>query len=618
MKKINLMLALLLLTVSISLAQMPEQFKYQAVLRDASGNIIVNQSKAVIINIIQGSVIGSSVFTETHNVTTTAQGLILLNIGSINSLSSVDWSSSAYFIKITVDGVEMGTSQLLSVPYALHAKTVKNENDPIFSNSPAFGISSTNLVNWNTAFGWGNHSTAGYLTSFSEIDPIFGNSPAHNVTSTNLANWNTAFGWGNHATAGYLSNFTETDPIFGNSPAHGITTTNTANWNTAFGWGNHAGLYLPISYVPTWNELLNKPTTLEGYGITDAMSVSHPANTITSSNITNWNTAFSWGNHAGLYRPIGYVPSWSDILNKPNFSIVATSGNYNDLSNVLTAGSGININSSNQIINTAPNQVVSLFGSSSINVSGTYPNFTINTNGVSGNFTVLTNVDFGASKVKQRTVTVTNGVVTNLGTETDWISTNTNTVTDFDGNVYQTIQIGAQTWMTENLKSTHYADGTPINGANAYNNDEVYVPTYGRLYVWDVAMKFQTVEMAQGVCPTGWHIPSDAEWQVLVESYGGISLAGGALKETGTAHWQTPNTGATNASGFTALGGGFKMNDGSYGSLKYSGCFWSSSQVSGTSAWSRVVTYMNTNAQHNNYNEKAMGMSIRCIKNSTK
>lgn len=91
----------------------------------------------------------------------------------------------------------------------------------------------------------------------------------------------------------------------------------SANWNTAYSWGNHAGLYRPISYVPAWSEITSKPTTLTGYGITDAMSTSHPANAITATDISHWNTAYGWGDHAGLYRPISYVPAWSEITSKP-------------------------------------------------------------------------------------------------------------------------------------------------------------------------------------------------------------------------------------------------------------------------------------------------------------
>ncbi|MBV5312451.1 MAG: hypothetical protein JZU47_04090 [Prolixibacteraceae bacterium] len=111
-------------------AQTPNQFKYQAVLRDASGNIITSQQKSVVIDILLGSATGTSVFTETHDITTTAQGIINLNIGSINTtgISTINWASNTYFIKITVGGVQMGTSQLLSVPYALHAKSSDYNN----------------------------------------------------------------------------------------------------------------------------------------------------------------------------------------------------------------------------------------------------------------------------------------------------------------------------------------------------------------------------------------------------------------------------------------------------------------------------------------------------------
>jgi hypothetical protein len=83
---------------------------------------------------------------------------------------------------------------------------------------------------------------------------------------------------------------TETDPVFGTSPAKGITWTNFGNWNTAYSWGDHRGLYRSSSYVPDWSEITTKPTTISGYGITDAMSTAHPANVITSGDITNWNT----------------------------------------------------------------------------------------------------------------------------------------------------------------------------------------------------------------------------------------------------------------------------------------------------------------------------------------
>jgi hypothetical protein len=113
-----------------------------------------------------------------------------------------------------------------------------SETDPVFTASAASGITLTNISNWNTAYGWGDHASAGYLTSFTESDPTV---PSHvkSITTTKISNWDTAYGWGDHSSVGYLTSFTETDPTV---PSHvkAITTTNISNWNTAYGWGNHA------------------------------------------------------------------------------------------------------------------------------------------------------------------------------------------------------------------------------------------------------------------------------------------------------------------------------------------------------------------------------------------
>ncbi len=127
MKKLTLIFVAILFAVTGISAQTPNQFKYQAVLRDASGNVMANETVTVDISILKGSANGTSVFTEQHTVTTTAQGLINLNIGSVSDLSAVDFSNDIYFAEISVNGTVMGTSQLLSVPYALQAKNVEND-----------------------------------------------------------------------------------------------------------------------------------------------------------------------------------------------------------------------------------------------------------------------------------------------------------------------------------------------------------------------------------------------------------------------------------------------------------------------------------------------------------
>jgi len=170
----------------------------------------------------------------------------------------------------------------------------------------------------------------------------------------------------------------------------------------------------------------------------------------------------------------------------------------------------------------------------------------------------------------------------------------TGTVTDIDGNVYKTVKIGNQWWMAENLKVTRYRNGDPIpnitdnhtwvdlsTGAYCnYNNDISNVATYGRLYNW------YAVDESRNIAPAGWHVPTDDEWKQL-EIYLGMSPTeadethwrgtdeGGKLKETGTTHWYSPNTGATNESGFTALPGGYRVSGG-FSSLGFGAYFWSS------------------------------------------
>jgi uncharacterized protein (TIGR02145 family) len=158
-------------------------------------------------------------------------------------------------------------------------------------------------------------------------------------------------------------------------------------------------------------------------------------------------------------------------------------------------------------------------------------------------------------------------------------------VKDIDGNVYKTIIIGTQTWMAENLKTTKYNDGTAIPlvtdgvawtalttpGYCWYNNDAgSYKDIYGALYNW------YTVNTRK-LCPIGWHVPSDAEWTTLT-NYMGDNVVGGKLKETGTIHWQSPNKGATNESGFTALPGAFFSSLGIFFDLGIEGGWHSSTE----------------------------------------
>ncbi len=153
---------------------------------------------------------------------------------------------------------------------------------------------------------------------------------------------------------------------------------------------------------------------------------------------------------------------------------------------------------------------------------------------------------------------------------------------DQDGNGYHTVKIGSQIWTVENLKVTHYNNGDLIpnitdslswskanTGAMCWydNNKAKYDSVYGALY------NFYTISDARGIAPAGWHVPTDREMDILAIYLGNGLVAGGAMKETGTKHWNAPNTGATNSSGFTALPGGARA-DNAYGGHGHHGHFW--------------------------------------------
>ena len=195
------------------------------------------------------------------------------------------------------------------------------------------------------------------------------------------------------------------------------------------------------------------------------------------------------------------------------------------------------------------------------------------------------------------------------------------TVTDIDGNVYRTVKIGTQWWMAENLKVTQYRNGDNIPNVTdasewatlatgAYsnnNNDAGNVATYGRLYNW------YAVNDARGLAPAGWHVPSDAEWQTLVDYLGGNAIAGGKIKESGTFHWLSPNTGATDDYGFCAMPNGYHNFDGIFYDMGISALFWTSTAYdSGNSfGWYPRYEYSTMFQDHHPVRN---GFAVRCVK----
>jgi uncharacterized protein (TIGR02145 family) len=203
-------------------------------------------------------------------------------------------------------------------------------------------------------------------------------------------------------------------------------------------------------------------------------------------------------------------------------------------------------------------------------------------------------------------------------------------VKDIDDNVYHTVTIGTQVWLVENLKTTKYNNGSSLsyvtdntiwNNMNSaaycwYNNDPTtYKSDYGALYNWYAAY-------SDKLCPTGWHVPSLEEWNTLINFLGGTGEAGVKLKEYGMEHWLTPNAGATNESGFTALPGGtrYTWSDGtSFRGITTEGNWANSTQPSGqysTYNWVHLQYNFSSVSNYGGSNGPGQeGMSIRCVKN---
>ena len=204
-----------------------------------------------------------------------------------------------------------------------------------------------------------------------------------------------------------------------------------------------------------------------------------------------------------------------------------------------------------------------------------------------------------------------------VGGNTGLVENYCGTVTDVDGNSYESIIIGNQVWMAENLKVIHFRNGESLtaglsstHGLSAYtvyDNDETNADTYGYLYNW------YAVTDSRNIAPEGWHVPTNDEWQTLVDYLGGSSVAGGKLKEADTTHWYSPNTGATNESGFTALPGGFGNYSGPFNYMGSIAWFWSSTFWQIDDAYHRRLHFDDSDVTQSGLTRRH-GISIRCVK----
>ncbi|MCK9204838.1 MAG: hypothetical protein M0P58_10460, partial [Bacteroidales bacterium] len=226
-------------------------------------------------------------------------------------------------------------------------------------------------------------------------------------------------------------------------------------------------------------------------------------------------------------------------------------------------------------------------------------------------------------------------VIPLIPVQSQTVTSNFVACTDADDNNYATVTVGSQVWMAENLNA-----GTMIPGSSqqtnhstvekyCYDDDEANCNIYGGLYQWDEMMQYVVTPGIKGICPEGWHIPTDGEWCTVTQyldptidcnDLGNSGTnAGGKMKSTGTIEagaglWHGPNTGATNESGFSGLPGGDRGDDGGFSYQGYYAYFWSSSQNDATNAWIRSLMYCYEVVHRNGINLKTYGFSVRCLR----
>jgi uncharacterized protein (TIGR02145 family) len=626
-----LRILMLLIFPILGISQAPTKINFQSVLRNTNGEVVSNSAVSLRISILSGTINGSAVYIETHAKTTDAGGLMSLQIGGGTVLSGVfgdiNWGSSAHFIKLEADFsggnsyVLLGTQELMSVPYALYASktdtsvlnltsrfstklsgtdTVSlsariNAKAPI--NNPTFtgtvgGISKTMVGLGNVD----NTSDAGKPISTATQTALDLKAPFNNPTFTGTVGGisKTMVGLGNvdnTSDAGKpISTATQT-ALDLKAPINNPTFTGTVGGisKTMVGLGNvdntsDAGKSISTATQTALDNKLNKTDTstmLENYrtGLNNKVNVIDTSNMLSKYLRKADTSSLSDRINAKLSRSV--IPE-TPIIQRGH--IMYWNGSSWVLLNPGTAGQVLKMS--------LDENPVPVWGTDAT----TFPAFS----------------PCGAP------------------------------ISDIDGNIYNTVLIGAQCWTKENLRVRRYNKGRSIPfdaiggsggssstwsnltiGAHTiYANDSTTTPSnrtkYGYLYNWYAAKGIYTTGTMTStdtlnICPEGWHVPTDADWTTLTTELGGESVAGGKMKSIGTAYWSSQSAGTDNSSGFSALPGGYRIKDGSFNNLRNSAVFWRATEDNANNAWSSRLEYNSNNVSRNSY-EKQYGASIRCLK----
>jgi uncharacterized protein (TIGR02145 family) len=633
MKKLFTLLAIISITISI-LGQVPQKMSYQCVVRNSSGGLVTNQSVGIRISILQATTTGTVVYQETYNPNpqTNANGLLSIEIGGglpiIGTFSTINWGSGPYFLKTETDpsgGTNyeiVGTSQLLSVPYAMYSRTAGNGfsgNYSDLTNRPLLfdGTWAAITGKPTTISGYGildavmttGNQTIGGIKTFTKDLSVNGLTVGRG--SGAISN-NAAFG-----NQSLFSNTTgDNNTAIG---TQGLFSNSTGNNNTATGYA--ALYYNTTGYDNSANGYAALYTNTSGYQNTatgrDALGYNSTGRQNTATGYrANLNNTEGRGNTAN-----GYQAGYTNTKGNNNVFLGYEAGYFESGSNKLFID---NQRRSDESDARTKSLIYGIFDPNPANQVLT----------INGNVNVSNNKITNAANPVNAQDVATKDYVDAMMTQITMLKNTLKAggiVTDMDGNTYNTVVIGTQTWMAENLRTTKYNDGTNIPlttdpstwnnlttpGYCWYNNDATkFKSSYGALYNW------YSVNTGK-LCPAGWHVPTFDEWGILWrpfkvwdfvnQTYG---IIGNELMESGTTHWVESL--GTNETGFTALPGGDRFGNGTYSNMGEFAFFWCSdywSTLQGTSYYQLLPAWEYTNSPGMVSLNRVYGLSVRCLKN---
>ncbi len=588
MKKILTLAGLAILAFSV-FAQVPEKVSYQAVIRNSGGDLVVSHSVGILISILHNSPTGDLIYTEAQTSSTNENGLLSIVIGSLVPLGGIDWSDGTYYIKTDVDPSGgtvysiSGTSQLLSVPYALYAAAAETARPD--GNNPG------DMLYWN--------GTSWLLLPAGQPGQFL------QFAASNRPQW-----------SGPLFSTITTDAA---SSIRGSTATSGGNITS------DGGASVTARGV-CWSESAN-PTIMDSK-TTDGTGTGTFASSITGlTPLTEYfarayatnNAGTAYGNEILFTTTSAIAPTMSTA----EVTIISPTSSASGGS--ITDDGGAEVTARGVCWSETTNPTIAL------------ETKTEDGAGAGAFISTMTGLTQGTTYYVR--AYATNVAGTSYGNELNFEA---GKVKDIDGNVYNTVAIGTQLWMVENLKSTKYNNGESIGTTEphnldisgetdpkyqwAYNGNEDNAAIYGRLYTWF------TVTDSRGVCPDGWHVPTHAEWTTLEDyliangyNYDGTITGNKIAKSLGSATlWQASgtvgaigNTGypeKINVTGFTSVPTGYRHpNLSIWYYLGQFGHLWTVTEYDGESGWFLSTCYAYNYTVQGGGLKKA-GFAVRCLK----